>query len=69
MVYEVLIQILHVQSCCASNFEEIEPKKSKIDWKLTILEPFCVATFKKKHPVYQIFLDEIFEKISSFAQD
>jgi hypothetical protein len=41
----VLIKILYFSSCCARNFEEIEPKKSKINQKMTILESINVATF------------------------
>ena len=44
-VYANAIGILLLFSCCAGNFEELEPKKSKIDQRMTILESICVATF------------------------
>ena len=43
-VYTNAIGVLLIFSCYASNFEEIEPKKSKIDQRMTILESIGVAT-------------------------
>ena len=49
---EVFVSL--VFSCRASNFDEIEPKKSKIDEKMRILELIDVATLTKKYPVFHL---------------